>query len=91
MKSFVVLVAAALSLSACSLDIGGHKIGGDNSVEQKSLAYEFSYNNCNTGRHEFPSQEAYCNGLKDDALNKYCAISLRYDDFKAKCPGMNWN
>lgn len=92
MKALLVL-AAALSLSACGVEIAGHKIfgGGDDKVESQSLAYEFSYNNCATGRHEFPSQQAYCDGLKNDSLNNFCAINLRYDDFKAKCAGQSWN
>lgn len=93
MKAMMVLVAA-VALSGCGVEVAGQKLfGGDSNKENKTeaLSYEYSYNGCNTGRHEFPSQEAYCNGLKDDALNKYCAISIRYDDFKRNCGTMSWN
>lgn len=90
MKAVMVL-AAALALSACSLEVAGHKVlgGGDN--KSQNLSYEYSYNGCNTGKHEFSSQDDYCNGLKNDSLNNYCAINLRYNDFKAKCGDKSWN
>ncbi len=55
--------------------------------ESKSLSYEFTENNCPTGKQTFGDQAAYCAGLKNDTLNKGCARSLRADAFKAQCPG----
>lgn len=90
MKAVMVL-AAALALSACSLEVAGHKVldGGDNKTT--ALSYDFTENGCATGKHEFSSQDDYCNGLKNDSLNKYCAINLRYNAFKQTCGDRSWN
>jgi hypothetical protein len=87
----VLVLAAALVLSACSLEVAGHKVLGGGENKSQNFSYELEQNGCKTGRHEFSSQDDYCNGLKNDALNNYCAINLRYEEFKAKCADKSWN
>ncbi len=89
----IILIAMSLFLAACgfTLDAGGHKII-DTQDQNKTESYKYSFesNGCKTGEKAFSSKDAYCNGLKDDASNNYCARDIRYDQFKAECPGKNW-
>ena len=59
--------------------------------ETQKISYDYTENSCPTGRHEFESQEALCDGLKNDSLNNNCARNLRYQEFKQKCPAGTWN
>ncbi len=71
-----LLICIALGLSGC----GNH--------EEESLTYQLSSNGCDTGKHEFSSKAAYCNGLKDYRANNGCAFSLRKETYeKNGCPG----
>ncbi len=58
-------------------------------AEEENLSYEFSYNGCNTGKHEFDSKDAFCVGLKDyRANNNGCAYDLRKQAYEEKgCAG----
>jgi hypothetical protein len=78
MKAMMIL-SLALALGACNVK-----------KEDKNLSYELSENGCETKRHEFSSQQEYCDGLKNDALNNYCASNLRYNEFKQNCAGQSW-
>jgi hypothetical protein len=89
MKAVLVL-ASALALSACYLEVAGHKVlGGDN--KSTSINYELTENGCATGKHEFSSHDDYCAGLKNDSLNNFCAIGMRYEKFKQDCGDKTWN
>jgi hypothetical protein len=58
------------------------------SCGKESLSYEYTENDCPTGKHEFSSKEELCAGLKDYKLNSGCAGSLRLDAWKREgCPG----
>lgn len=47
--------------------------------------YDFEQRGCFTGRHDFKTTEEMCVALKDNAINKGCAIQLRDDFFKLHC------
>nr|BFD67906.1 hypothetical protein HAGR004_29280 [Bdellovibrio sp. HAGR004] len=78
MKALMIL-GTLWMLAACSAE-----------SKDESFSYQFSYNGCDTGKQTFNSLNAYCDGLRDEARNKSCAYSLRYDTFTAKCPGRIW-
>jgi hypothetical protein len=87
-----LLLALVVVISAgCSIEtpFGSTEIG-DGKQETKDLSYEFEENGCNTGRVKYKDSQDYCNALKDNARNNYCAGSMRYDEFKRACPGQNW-
>lgn len=49
-------------------------------------AYEATENGCSTGVQSFNSLKAYCDGLKNDDLNKGCAAKTRFKLFQeAEC------
>lgn len=56
----------------------------------ESRKYQFVQNGCDTGEHQFDSQDAECEGLKNDKLNNECAYGLRKQAFLEKCPGKAW-
>ncbi len=57
-------------------------------TKKESYTYEFELNGCNTGRHQFLSKNAMCEGLKSQSLNNYCAVSMRERHFERHaCPG----
>ncbi|MBC7740877.1 MAG: hypothetical protein H7061_01685 [Bdellovibrionaceae bacterium] len=60
------------------------------SEKKTEVSYSLEENGCSTETHTFSSQDAMCDGLRDDALNKHCAQSLRYDKFKNECPNRTW-
>ncbi len=87
MKKTKLIFAASLFLSglcSCHASI-------DQKVESQSFTYKYTVNNCTTDEKVLSSNEALCAALKDDALNNYCAQSLRYKRFQSDCPGKNWN
>lgn len=55
--------------------------------DQSKLTYSLSENGCQTGEHTFYSEQQMCDGLKNDALNNYCALRLRQLKFQADCQG----
>ena len=66
--------------------------GSESSTETKSetYTYELTENQCPTGKHEFSSKDAYCDGLTQSKLNNYCAYNLRKMEFERERPGKNW-
>lgn len=58
-------------------------------AKSESLSYQYSVNGCDTGKHDFSSNDEYCAGLKDYKGNNYgCAYSLRKDAYeRASCAG----
>jgi hypothetical protein len=76
-----LLIGSLLVIVSC-------QSSSDNSSQ--SYTYALTLNGCDTGSHSFSSHDAYCNALKNDALNNNCAASLRYDTFKNECPGLSW-
>lgn len=59
-------------------------------TKTESLSYQFNVNGCDTEKHTLANLEAYCNALKDSALNNGCAADLRYSAFQNKCSGYTW-
>jgi hypothetical protein len=53
--------------------------------DSKKFTYDYNVNGCKTGEQTFDSKEAYCAGLKNDALNNGCAASMRQQTFQADC------
>lgn len=93
-------LALALSLAACSNGGGGGGAAPAQSpvtpVSKVSApvgfpyingkyTYEYSVNNCLTGRHEFSTIKDYCEGLHNEVLNNNCAENLRIADFNRLC------
>ena len=78
----IILLIFSLFLAAC----------GDMKNQNKSESYKYSYesNGCKTGEKTFSSKDAYCDGLKNDESNNFCAKDVRYDQFQAECSGKNW-
>ena len=53
-----------------------------------NLTYNYTAENgCSTGEHTFYSNEQLCDGLKNDSLNNYCALSLRRSRYQTDCAG----
>lgn len=77
---FVYILSTLLFFFSCK--------GIDN--KSSSFSYTLTENNCTTGEKTFSTNEAMCNALRDDALNQYCAQSLRFQKFQNECPGMTW-
>ncbi len=53
--------------------------------KNEKMSYDLTENGCATGKHEFDSKDAYCAGLKDEALNQGCASDLRQARVTADC------
>ncbi len=87
MKSLKVIFVFSLSgaLAACG--------GGGKTTDQQEVtdAYEFIENGCSTGVHKFSGnsvddvKRAYCETLRDDEANRYCAATLRFMKYSEKC------
>lgn len=68
-------------------------------VEHQSYTdgYHIIVNGCDTGKHEFESddegdvQQKICAALQDEDLNNRCAHNERKDTFAKKCPGAQWS
>lgn len=85
--AFLTLTLSVLFLQSCSVDLGnGLKVG----TQSNNYSYSLSEGSCSTGEHSFSSQEAMCDGLKNDTLNNNCATNLRYLKFQSDCPGRAW-
>ncbi len=78
----IILVIFSFFLAACE----------DPKDLNKSENYKYSYesNGCKAGEKSFSSKEDYCDGLKNNESNNFCAKGLRYDKFQAESPGKNW-
>jgi hypothetical protein len=75
MKHVCTAITLGLILAACG--------------SSENLSYEIDQYGCKTGKHEFDSLQAYCDGLKSSSLNggKGCAYEGRKQFFEAKCSG----
>ncbi len=82
LKAFLTLSLAASCVTACNVDLKSED-------KSSNFAYDFDQNGCKTGRHEFGTMAEYCNALKNDPLNNYCAYSFRKADYEANC-GTDW-
>ncbi len=76
----IVNLFAVLALGACA-----------KSEDKKSYSYQLTENGCATPTISTSSQDEQCAALKDDERNNRCARGLRYEKFKAECPGHQWN
>lgn len=93
LRLFIVTFVALVVLSACGSDEQQAQAGvvpqGTPSQETHSYNFSDSAAGCSTGRQTFLTREAYCNGLKDDALNNNCAKTARQNAFKIRgCAGV---
>ncbi len=65
----------------------GSRSGIDGDTTQRTsseeYSYSFTYNGCPTGKQTFPSQQAMCDGLRDENLNQSCARQLRKQYFES--------
>ncbi len=76
--TLILLTSALALLSACDSSSSPSK-------DNHTLSYEFESNGCNTGSHTFNSLAAYCDGLRNDELNKGCAYDLRANAYANRC------
>lgn len=87
-NAFQILALLFLGLAACSIE----KKSSDYSDK-----YKFELNGCSTGEHSFSGsseeevRRQYCETLKNDSANNNCADSMRYETFRARCQGYQWN
>ncbi|MCB0421887.1 MAG: hypothetical protein KDD61_12885 [Bdellovibrionales bacterium] len=65
-------------------------LGCESKSDDQSYAYDYTYNGCATGRHEFSSLGGYCAGLKNHSLNNGCAEGLRQKAYEQNC-GTDWS
>lgn len=78
-----LLVLTFLGFAGCGVAGSGDKV-----FSSESLSYDFTYNNCATGKHEFGSHDELCAGLKNEELNHSCAYDMREKFFKDQgCSG----
>jgi hypothetical protein len=79
MRLGIILVsAAAMVVVACSVKSENNR---------QSLSYDFTFNGCKTGHHEFGSVSELCAGLADETRNHGCAYNSRVEMAKAHgCP-----
>lgn len=84
---FIALLLSAALLQSCSVDLGNTLRVN---AESNNYSYSLSENGCSTGEHSFSSQDAMCDGLKNETLNNNCATNLRYLKFQNSCPGRTW-
>lgn len=91
MKTSLALLSLGVlaMVAACGKsDSASDGSGGSSSSRTLSYTYSFNDNGCKTDKHSFASIEAYCNGLRDEALNNGCARTMRKNSFQqAGCPG----
>lgn len=87
MKKLIVLTCLFL-VTSCSKDTLSKITNANNNAQ--SYSYNLSENGCSTGEQVFSSQSAMCDGLRNDALNNFCAQGLRYQKFQNDCPGRAW-
>ncbi|KYG63222.1 hypothetical protein AZI86_16095 [Bdellovibrio bacteriovorus] len=81
MKKALILTLLTVVFVGCS---------SDSENKNESLSYEFSYNGCNTGKHQFNSKAEMCQALQDNELNNGCAIGMRASHFDLHCPGQTF-
>ncbi len=74
----ILVLAAATSLVGCNVK---------KEKKKESYSYDLTENGCATGKHTFSSVGAMCSALADNATNKGCAFTLRYQMAQQyKCP-----
>ncbi len=88
MFRILLFISATVVLNACSLSNTVDSLTKTQSAN--NLTYSFSDGGCSTGEHTFYSKEQLCDGLKNDALNNFCALSLRQSKFRTDCQGQDW-
>lgn len=85
-KRLIFLAFIPFSIGALGCDPGGKS--SDSSSNE--FAYEYFVGGCTTGKHIFPSHDAFCDGLKNHALNNFCAKDYRREVFQLNCSGHIW-
>ena len=88
-----MLLSLLLGLSGCDVSVkAGDRelVNTGNQNKKESFEYDFTQNDCATGKKSFSSRDALCDALKDDAANGFCAREMRYEYFKTNCPDKSW-
>lgn len=82
----VSIILLALTASGCgSTSVGRDGVKNESKDEKQDYTYHFTVNGCDTGEHHFDSVQAYCSGLKNEALNHYCAAEVRLNAWEQSC------
>ncbi len=82
----IILILSTGLLFACAKD-SHHDDNSDN-----PYGYEWGgASGCTTGRHQPHIKESFCEEIRDDSRNNFCAADLRYQSFQQNCPGQAWN
>lgn len=86
-KSLLFGIITTMVFAGCGKD-GGNS----NTIEAKNekYSYEFEFNGCKTGKHEFSELSAMCDTLQKVYDNHGCAESIRMEYFKTQCPGQTF-
>lgn len=87
------MIAKILLVVLTVVVFGCGKHGSDNASTAQTDLYQYQYetNGCSTGPQRYRSREAYCEALRNDAVNNYCSSQERYEAFRARCYGRSWN
>jgi hypothetical protein len=108
-KNFLTMffLATALVASACSkkengssspaLPVHPDSKSSDTSSARFKDSYQFEFNGCKTGKHEFVANSSaqevtsqLCSALQDETLNNFCAADMRREYFEKKCANQSW-
>lgn len=100
LTKWILSIGLACVLSACAGGDGdGNKTAGTPSgsdgaastVTDADFQYNLQGQRCWTGTRKFRNLRELCEGLREDAPNRFCARSERYDYFRQHCPRFDWN
>lgn len=94
-KIFNIALISALAFGLIACKESGKSVGAadngsisTNEIQSSTTySYDFTYNNCKTGRQTFDSAEKLCTGLQNNTLNNNCALSFRENYFNNNCQG----
>lgn len=57
--------------------------------QQYPYSYHYTDIRCSTGPQYYQTIYQYCEGLKNERRNNYCAVEARYNDFRHFCLNHN--
>ena len=81
LKTLGFVPLALYLFTACGVHVGPQKV----EKNDESYEYHFNENGCDTGEQKFDDKGDYCNALRNDSLNHYCAKSTRESSWKSHC------
>ena len=84
-----------MCLSVFLVSCGKEAMPWDQPIQVQSVApaepvdysYELATKKCTTGKHQFDTLIEVCEALKNNDLNKGCALEERKELFDTSCPG----